>query len=137
MGGTLPAAAGDFAEPRLIGSQLPELNLTPLQQQKLATLETASESQDHLLIDQVHQLRRKLSEFYEAYSLDAAAVHRTNQQLNHVQGLLLEQRLSEQMQMRRILSPIQFTQLQAAIHKHEADEDHHPDPDDSHGHEMH
>ena len=72
---------------------------------------------------------------YAAYSVDVAGARRTNQDLNRVQGQLLDLRLSEQLQMRKILSPAQFAQLQAAIHKHESSEEDRPhEPGDAHGH---
>ena len=129
-----PVFAGDPSTLRLSDSEA-ALNLTPAQQQKLSVLESASRIQSSQLISQIRQCRQKLSDMYAAYSVDVAGARRTNQDLNRVQGQLLDLRLSEQLQMRKILSPAQFAQLQAAIHKHDSsDEDRHQDSDDRHRH---
>ena len=132
--GTGPLLAGELPTPRLVDSEAAALNLSPAQQQKLTALESASHAQSGQLITQIHQLRQKLSDLYGTYTLDVAGVRRMNQEMNRVQGQLLELRLAEQLQMRKILSPTQFIQLQTAIHQHEAAEDQHPDPDDRHRH---
>ena len=129
-----PVFAGDPSALRLSDSEA-ALNLTPAQQQRLSVLESGSRVQSGQLIAQIRQLRQKLSEMYAAYSVDVAGARRANQDLNRVQGQLLDLRLSEQLQMRKILSPAQFAQLQEAIHKHDfVDEDRHHDSDDRHGH---
>ena len=134
IGRPAPAFAGDYPAGRFASWEADGLNLTPLQRKKLAALESASRTQAHQFIGQIETLRHTLSEDYEVYSLDAAAVRRANQDLNHVQAQLLDLRLSEQLQMRQILSPAQFAQLQAAMRKHDAEGDRSHDPDDGHGH---
>ena len=94
------------------------LNLTAPQQQKLAALESASRTQAGQLIGQIQQVRAKLSDLYQQYNFDANAARRMNQDLNRVQGQLLDLHLSEQQQLRDILSADQFAQLQAEIHRH-------------------
>ena len=134
--GAGPVCADDLPTPRLADSEA-ALGLTPAQQQKLSALESDSRAQSGRLIAQIRQFRQKLSDMYAAYNVDVAGARRTNQDLNRVQGQLLDLRLSEQLQMRKILSPTQFAQLQAAIHKHESsDEDRHHDSDDRHGHHQ-
>lgn len=120
-----PARAADMAAEQ--ASPAPNLNLTPLQQQKLAALESASGAQAGQLTEQIKQLRGKLADLYRAYNLDPNDAKRLNGQLNAVQGQLLDLRLSEQVQLRAILTADQFGQLQAAIkqpgewrgHRHE------------------
>ena len=113
----------------------PALDLTAPQQQKLAALESASRAQADALIGQIHQLRHKLSDLYGAYKLDAVAARRINQDLNRVQGQLLDLRLSEQQQLRGILSADQFAHLQAAMHQPGFRGDHGPGPfGPDHGH---
>ncbi len=97
--------------------------LTPQQQQRLSALEAASEGQADRLLDQIRQLRGKLFDLYGRYALDAAEASRLDKSLNHVQEQLLDLRLSEQQQLRAILSPGQFAQVQAAIRTH-GDHDH-------------
>ena len=127
-----PVAADDMAAPRLVGSEASGLNLTPPQQQKMAAVESASRAQSQQLIAQIQKLRRALSEIYEAYSVDVAGARKKNQELNRVQGQLLDLRLSQQLQLRKILSADQFAQLQAVIRRHEAAEEDRRDPDDPH-----
>ena len=122
---TRPAYAGGCAAPRLADSEAAALNLTPAQQQKLTALETASHTQARQFIGQIEQLRHKLSELYEAYALNVGDIRKANQDLNHVQGQLLDLRLSEQLQLHKILTPEQFTKLQTALHKHGFSEERH------------
>ena len=130
-----PLFANDLPTPRLMDLEAAAVNLTPAQHQKLTALESASRAQSSQLITQIHQLRQKLSEMYAVYGVDIAGARRTNQDINRVQSQLLDLRLSEQIQMRKILSPAQFAQLQAAIHKQDSSEEgRHPDSDDGHGH---
>ena len=120
-----PARAGDAGAP---------LNLTAPQQQKLAAMESASRAQAGQLIAQIQQIRKKLSDLYGTYNFDAGAARRLNQDLNRVQGQLLDLHLSEQQQLRGILSADQFAQLQATMHKHDFPGDHGPeDPGHRHG----
>jgi Spy/CpxP family protein refolding chaperone len=129
-----PLFAGDFAAPRLVDSEAATLNLSPVQQQKITALESASRAQSGVLIAQIHQLRHKLSDLYGTYAVDVAGARRMNQEMNRLQSQLLELRLTEQLQIRKILSPAQFSQLQTAIHKHDSSEDQHPDADDQRRH---
>jgi Spy/CpxP family protein refolding chaperone len=129
-----PLFAGDLAAPRLVDSEAATLNLSPVQQQKLTALESASHAQSGVLIAQIHQLRHKLSDLYGTYTVDVAGARRMNQEMNRLQSQLLELRLAEQLQIRKILSPAQFSQLQTAIHQHEAAEDQHRDPDNGDRH---
>ena len=139
MGGLvcLPACvlAGDLPISRIVASETDSLGLTPTQKQKLTALESASRTQADQLIGQIQKLRHALSESYEDYNLDMAAVRRTNQDLNRVQGQLLDLRLSEQVQLRRILTPEQFAKLRAAIRSHGPDDDRHHGPDDDRHHD--
>ncbi|WP_301002507.1 Spy/CpxP family protein refolding chaperone [Capsulimonas corticalis] len=117
LAGVLPGAAfaGSPGSVHLADADAPGMNLTPAQQQKLAALESASRAQSHDLFTQLQQIRGKLSDLYRKYDLDVAAATRLNQDLNRVQGQLLDQRLSDQQQLRRILTPDQFAQLQSSI----------------------
>lgn len=112
----VPAGAADPAPPSLPGTAA--MNLTSAQQKKLSDLETASQGQAKQLFDQIRTLRGKLSDLYNSYSFDAGEARHLNHQLNHVQGQLLDLHLSEQQQLRGILTADQFAQLQAAIHQH-------------------
>ena len=98
-------------------------DLTPQQQQRLSVLEAASRGQADRLLDQIRQLRGKLFDLYGGYTLDATEAARLDKNLNHVQEQLLDLRLSEQQQLRAILSPEQFAGIQAAIRAH-GDRDH-------------
>jgi Spy/CpxP family protein refolding chaperone len=113
------------------------MNLTAAQQKKLSDMESASHEQAKQLFDQIRALRDKLSDLYKVYSFDSGDARHLNHQLNHVQGQLLDLHLNEQQQLRSILTPEQFAQLQAAIQQHNGWDDHrrdshapdHPGPD--------
>lgn len=102
------------------------LNLTPIQQKKLSAVQSASRTRAEQLFGQIRQLRERLSGLYESYNFDPAEARRVNQELNRVQGQLLDLRLSEQQQLRGVLSPDQFAQLQAGVHRHGGPDDHGP-----------
>lgn len=130
-----PALAADPAPAHATDFGASGLNLTTQQQQKLAALENASHAQAGQMIGQIEQIRRKLADLYGTYDFDVNAARRLNQDLNRVQGQLLDLRLSEQQKLRGILSPDQFAQLQAAIHKPDFRDEHDPDDmDHDHGH---
>ena len=113
------------------------LKLTAPQQQKLSDMENASQQQARGLTDQIRHLRDRLSQLYGTYTFDTGEVHQLNQQINRVQGQLLELRLSEQRQLRSILTPDQFAQLQSAIRRHGPGEYGHPPGGDGPGHHHH
>jgi Spy/CpxP family protein refolding chaperone len=94
------------------------MNLTAQQQQKLTDLGNKSHGQAKQLYEQIHKLRDKLSDLYGEYAFDAAEARRLNSELNRVQGQLLDLHLSEQQQLRGILTSEQFTQLQSALRLH-------------------
>lgn len=108
-----PAPAAELAASQ--AQPAPNLNLSPAQQQKLGALESTSRAQASQLTEQIKQLRGKLADLYKAYNLDPNDAKRLNSQLNSVQQQLLDLRLSEQVQLRSILTADQFAQLQAAI----------------------
>lgn len=118
-----PCAAGEMASSYALSG------LTAQQQQKLSALETSSGDKAKELFAQIDQIRGKLFNLYQVYQLDTAAAAHWNQQLNHVQRQLLDLRLSEQRQLRAILSAAQFAQLQAAMHQHDDWDRHHSDAD--------
>lgn len=129
--GAAPLAAEPGGPPPPLSSMM---KLTPPQQQKLSDMENTSHQQASQLTDQIRRLRERLSVLYGTYSLDTGEARQLNQQINRVQGQLLELRLTEQRQLRNILSPDQFAQLQAAIRQHGGPGDDGPPPD--HGRPM-
>ncbi|MEO7716179.1 MAG: periplasmic heavy metal sensor [Capsulimonas sp.] len=129
------AAPGEHPGIRLVDNETNGMNLTPAQQQRLTALESASRTQSADLFSQLQQTRRKLSDVYRKYDLDAVAAARLNQDLNRVQGQLLDLRLSDQQQLRKILTPDQFAQLQSSIQRRPRPDGGHGGPGDpSHGH---
>jgi Spy/CpxP family protein refolding chaperone len=91
------------------------LQLSTGQKQQFSQLESEARTQHMTLYKQLHDLRGQLSAVYREFQLDVKKARSLNDQLNKVQAQLLDLHLIEQQKLRRILTPDQFSRLQAQV----------------------
>ncbi|MGO8670416.1 MAG: hypothetical protein ACLQVD_03485 [Capsulimonadaceae bacterium] len=91
------------------------LHLTPTQKAAFTTFEGTSHARHQGLMKRIFDLHQQLWSLYQAYKLDVVQAKHLNDQVNAVQKQLLDMHLSDETQMRRILSPAQFAILQSQI----------------------
>jgi Spy/CpxP family protein refolding chaperone len=113
----LPRANAADAPPAS-GHEQDYLQLNPDQKQKFAEFETNARGKRDQLFGQLREIHKQLGAVYRQYELDINKAHAINQQLNAVQQQLLQLHLTEQIQLRKILTADQFAKLQAAIQQH-------------------
>ena len=109
--GPRPGGPGPGPAGRLF---LPELNLTPTQRERLDALSARVRDTTRELGRRLEERRSEPDLLYSRFEMDEARARRLREEIHEIQGDLLELHHSFQLDLRKILTPEQFTRLQEA-----------------------
>lgn len=98
-------------EPR---SPTAELNLSPQQRERLDALSARTRALNRELGRQLQSRKVELDGLYRRFELDEPRARRLRQEIHAVQGQMLEVHHTFQVELRKILTPEQFSRLQEA-----------------------